>query len=177
MGLVYLRNTILPQEKPSLLNVVVFPFPFHIFVPLAKLRLIRLQGQFPILRTKSCPDLYPIIRPLRRPLALVRGRILIPRFIRFPKLVVWDVAHSLSLPLGRVGRGFVFTEDETRRNFLYLSCTFREVYRVILVTKSIVILDKVRESRRERVIRKLRIRKARLQLLSGFCSYRECNDI
>ena len=36
-------------------NVVVFPIPFPIFMPLANLWLIRLQGQFPILRTRSCP--------------------------------------------------------------------------------------------------------------------------
>ena len=39
-------------------NMVVFPFPFHIFMPLANLWFIRL----PILRTRSCPDLYPFIR-------------------------------------------------------------------------------------------------------------------
>ena len=48
VGLIYFRN-ILPQEELSFLssfrensNVVVFPFPFHIFVPLDNLRLIRL---------------------------------------------------------------------------------------------------------------------------------------
>ena len=51
-------------------NNVVFPFPFHIFMLLAKLWLCRLQGQFPILRTRSCPP--------RRLLTLGRGRILIP---------------------------------------------------------------------------------------------------
>ena len=34
-----------------------------------------------------------------------------------------DVAQSL--PLGRAGRGFSFTVDETRRHFWYLSGTFR----------------------------------------------------
>ena len=45
-------NLILPKEKPSFLNpyrenndVIVFLFPFHIFMPLANLWLIRLQGQ------------------------------------------------------------------------------------------------------------------------------------
>ena len=42
-------------------NLVVFPMHFHIFMPLANWWLIRLQGQFPILRTRSCPDLYPLI--------------------------------------------------------------------------------------------------------------------
>ena len=41
---------------------------------------IRLKGEFPILRTRSCPYLYPLIHHPRRPLAL--GRILIPGFIR-----------------------------------------------------------------------------------------------
>jgi hypothetical protein len=77
-------------------NVVVFPIPFHIFMPLTNLWLIRLQGQFPILRTRSCPDLYPLIRPPKRSLALGTGRILISGFIRFPPtLAVNDVAHSL----------------------------------------------------------------------------------
>ena len=78
-------------------------------MPLANLWFIRLQGQFPILKTRSFPDLYLLIRPPRRTLALGRGRILIPGFI--PTLAVYDDAHSL--PLGGAGRGFPFTEDET----------------------------------------------------------------
>jgi hypothetical protein len=104
-------------------NVVVFPNLFHIFMPLANLWLISLRGQFPILRTRSCPDLYPLIRPLKRPLAFGKGRILIPGFVRSPpSLAVYDVAHSLSR--GGVGRGFPFTEDEIQRHFSYLSSTF-----------------------------------------------------
>ena len=76
MGL--LLRYILPQEEPSYIsislfrenNVVVFPIPFHIFMPLANLWLIRLRGQFPILRT-SFPDLYPLIRPPKRPLVRI----------------------------------------------------------------------------------------------------------
>ena len=49
-------------------NNVVFQFPFHVFLPLAKLCFIHLQGHFPILRSISCPVLYPIIRLLIRPL-------------------------------------------------------------------------------------------------------------
>jgi hypothetical protein len=76
-------------------NVVVFPIPFHIFMPLANLWLIRLQRQFPILRTR-CPDIYPLIHPPKRPLALGRGRILILGFVQSPPtLFVYDVAHSL----------------------------------------------------------------------------------
>ena len=63
--------------------VIIFPFPFHIFMPFANLWIIRLQEYFPILRTRSCTDLYPLIRPLGRPLALGKGRI-IPRFNRSP---------------------------------------------------------------------------------------------
>ena len=37
-----------------------------------------------------------------------------------------------SLPLGGAGRGFPFTEDETRRHFSYLSGTFREHHQVTL---------------------------------------------
>ena len=44
-------------------NVVVFPIPFHIFMPYANRWLIRLQGQFPILRTRSCPDPVPAHSP------------------------------------------------------------------------------------------------------------------
>jgi hypothetical protein len=64
--------------------------------------------------------------PPGRPLALCRGRILIPGFIRSPPtLAVYAVADSL--PLGGAGRGFPFTEDETRRSFSYLSGTSREL--------------------------------------------------
>jgi hypothetical protein len=94
-------------------NVVVLRFSFHIFMLLANLRFIRLQGYFPILRTKSRSDLYPLISPPRRPMALGRGRIHIPGFIQFPPtLAVYDV-HSL--PLGGVGRDFPFFENETQR--------------------------------------------------------------
>ena len=95
-------------------------FPFQIFMPLVKLWFICLQGQFPILRTKSSPDLYPLIRPLGRPLAFGIGRIFIVGFIRSPPtLAVYDVAHSL--PQGDVGRGFHYTEDKTRRHLSLLS--------------------------------------------------------
>ena len=107
-------------------NVVVFPILFHIFMPLANLWLIRLQGQFPILRIISYPDLYPLNRPPKRSLALGRGRILIPGFIcPPPKFAANDVAHCL--PLGGVGRGFPFTEEEARSHFSYFSGTFREL--------------------------------------------------
>ena len=86
-------------------NVVVFPIHLHIFMPLANLCLIRLQGQFPIPRTRSCPGLYPLIHPPKRLLALGRGRILIPGFIRSsPMLAVYYVAHCF--PLGGVGNDF-----------------------------------------------------------------------
>jgi hypothetical protein len=89
----------------------------------ANLRFIRLQGYFSILWTRICPDLCPLIRPPRRPLALGRGRILIQGFIQSPPaLAVCDVAHSL--PLGMVDRDFPFAEDETRRHFSYLSGTY-----------------------------------------------------
>ena len=65
-------------------NVVVLLFPFHIFMLLANLWFIHLQGLFPILRTQSCPDLYPLIRSPGKPLAHGRGKILIPEFIRSP---------------------------------------------------------------------------------------------
>jgi hypothetical protein len=70
-------------------------------------------------KDKKLPCPYLPTHSLGRPLALARGRILILGFIwSLPKLAVYDVAHSL--PLGDVGRGFSFTEDETRRNFSYL---------------------------------------------------------
>ena len=80
-------------------NVIGFLFPFHIVMCLANLCFIRLQEYFPILRTRSCPDLYLIILPPRMSLEVGRGRILIP---------------GLYLPLGGVDRGFPFTEDETQ---------------------------------------------------------------
>ena len=85
-------------------------------MPFANLWFIHLQGWFSILRSGSCPDLYPLIRPPRRSLALGRWRILIPGFIHLPPLLaVYNIFHSL--PLGGTGRGFPFTEDETRRHF------------------------------------------------------------
>ena len=66
-------------------NVVVFLFPSHIFMPLANLWFICFQGQFPILRTGSCPDVYPLIRPPGRP---CWGRFLIPGFIRSPPMLI-----------------------------------------------------------------------------------------
>ena len=76
-------------------------FPFHIFMPLANFWLIRLQGQFLILRAGSCPDLSPLIRSPRRLLTLIRGRILTPGFIRLsPTLAVYDVAQSVALGVG-----------------------------------------------------------------------------
>ena len=78
-------------------------FPFHVFMRWATLWFIRLQEWFIILRTRSCPD--PLIRPLRRPLALGRRKILFPGFIRCPpNISVYNVAHSI--PLGGAGRGF-----------------------------------------------------------------------
>ena len=57
-------------------NLVVFQIPFHIFMPLANLWLIRLREQFPILRTRSCPDLYPLIRFRKGRWHLVEGESL-----------------------------------------------------------------------------------------------------
>ena len=42
---------------------VVLQFSFFIFMPLINLWFIRFQGNLPILRTRSCPDLDPFIRP------------------------------------------------------------------------------------------------------------------
>ena len=115
-------------------NIIVFPFTFHIFVPF-KLWFIRLRGYFPILRTRNYPKLYPLIRPPRRPLALGRGRILILELFRSPfTLAVYDVAHSL--PLRGIDRDLSFSEDETRRNFSYLSGTFKRA----VCTKNGIIL-------------------------------------
>jgi hypothetical protein len=51
-------------------KVVVFLFPFLIFMPLTTLWLLCLQRLFPILRTRSYPDLYQLIRPPNWPLEL-----------------------------------------------------------------------------------------------------------
>ena len=68
------------------------------------------------------------------PLALDRGRI--PEFVRSPPTIaVYDVAHSL--PLGGIGRGLPFTEDETRRHFSFLSSTFREWGQVLNIKMAI----------------------------------------
>ena len=70
-------------------------------MPLVNLS-IRLQRKFPIIKTRSWPDLYPLIRPMRRRLALVRGKILILGFIRYPPaLAVYDLAQSPPSPSKR----------------------------------------------------------------------------
>ena len=74
---------------------------------------------------ENCPDLYLLIHPPRRLLALKRERIIIPGYIGFPpSLAVYDFAYSL--PLWRASRNFPFTEEETRRHFSYFSGTFIE---------------------------------------------------
>ena len=55
-------------------------------------------------------------------MAVGRGRNLIIQFP--PTLTIYSLVHSL--PLGRVGRGFPFSEAETQRHFSYLSGTIRE---------------------------------------------------
>ena len=62
------HNSISPFREIN--NVVAFSFPFHTFIALANLWLICLHGQFLILRTRSCPDLFPLNRPQRKPLSL-----------------------------------------------------------------------------------------------------------
>jgi hypothetical protein len=57
-------------------NVLLLPFPFHIFMPLANLWFIHVQIYFLVIRIRSGPDLYPFIRPLKRLLALVNGESL-----------------------------------------------------------------------------------------------------
>ena len=85
---------------------------------------------------KKCPDLYLLIRPLRRPLTLVRERILITVFTRSsPKLAICDVVHSL--PLGGVDGDFSFTEYETWRHFSYLPGTFREFIKHVNILRTI----------------------------------------
>ena len=102
-------------------NVVVFQFPFHTFMPFIHPPSRMVSHP----KDKKFPDLYLLIRPPRRPLALGRGSKLIPGFILSSLTSsVYGVAHSLLL-VGAV-RGFSFTEDETRKHFSYLSGTFRE---------------------------------------------------
>ena len=104
--------------------MVVFPIPFHIFMPLANLWLIRFQGQFFILRKRSSPNFYPLIRPPKSSLALCAGRFLIRGFVWSPPMLAfYDISHSL--PRAGVGRGFPFIEDETRRHFSYLCYYYR----------------------------------------------------
>ena len=106
-------------------NVVLFSFPFHILMPLANQCFFRLQGKFPILRTRSCPVFYPFIRPPRRPLSLSKGKILISGFILSPPiLALYNVAHIL--PLGDSYIDITFTEDQTQRHFSHLFGTFTE---------------------------------------------------
>ena len=66
-----------------------------------------------MLKTRSFPDLYPLIRPPRRPLALGTGRIFIQGSVRSPpKLAVYDIAYCL--PLEGAGRKFPFIEGEAQ---------------------------------------------------------------
>jgi hypothetical protein len=77
-------------------NALVFPIPFHIFMSLANLWLIRIQGQFPILRTRVALNSTRSSALWKARLALGRWIILIPGFVQSPPtLAVYDVAHSL----------------------------------------------------------------------------------
>ena len=69
-------------------NVIVFLFPFQIFMPLANFWFIVLPGWFPILRTIICHDLYLLIRPSSRLIALGRRRVLISGFIQSASLSI-----------------------------------------------------------------------------------------
>ena len=96
--------------------MVIYTFPFHIIMPQTNLWFI--------LRTRSYPDLYPLIGPPIRLLAFYRRRILIPGFIRQnPMLAVQDVPHSF--PVGGAGRDFLFTQDKIQRQS-YTSLLFLE---------------------------------------------------
>jgi hypothetical protein len=117
-------------QKKKNNNVVVFSFPFYIFILLPNWWFIRLQGEFPILRTRSCPDLYQPISPSRRLLALAGGGILIPEFIRLsPTLAVYDVGYSL--PLGGEDRDFPLNEFETRK-IPHTNIMFKTLYNQFL---------------------------------------------
>ena len=57
---------------------------------------------------RSCPDLYLLIRPTRRPLAITKWIIFIPGFIRSPPtLAINDIVHSLLLE--GVGKDFPYS--------------------------------------------------------------------
>ena len=60
-----------------------------------------------ILRTISCSEIYPLVRPPRRSLVLGRGRILISSYVSCLRRCPFFLAR----------RDFPCTEDETRRNF------------------------------------------------------------
>ena len=74
-------------------------------------------------KDKKLPWLLPAHLPSGKVIGTCRGGILIPGFIRSPPmLVVYDVAHSLSL--GGVGRDFPFWGWDPR-HISYLSSNFR----------------------------------------------------
>ena len=100
-------------------NIVVFPFPFQIFLSLANQWFTRFQGQFLVLKTRSYLEFYPLIRPPRILLALSRGRILgfIRSLLCLPSTILPILSHK---------RQFPFTANEIRRHFSRLSGTFRE---------------------------------------------------
>ena len=83
------------------------------------------------------PEYKKLNRPLpahplsKRPLVFVERRILIPGFIRStPTLAVYDVPPTL--PLGSIGRGYPFAENETRRHFSYFSVKEFKMYNKII---------------------------------------------
>ena len=93
------------------------------------------KDSFPVLKTRSFPEVYLLIRPLRRPLAFDRGRIHSVLLYASPLR-----RCLLALSLTRSYRwDFSFTEDETRRHFSNFSGTFREDVwsRVIYFTQGI----------------------------------------
>ena len=118
-GVHLFSSFLIPFRENS--NVVVFQFSFHILMSLANLQFIRLQGQLPILKTRSFQT---SIRSSALREDLGRGRILIPRFIRSPPTLA--ILPTFFLWKVQIGNFLHFTEDQTQKHFSYLSGTIRQ---------------------------------------------------
>ena len=104
---------------------IVFQSPFHIFMLLDNFWFILLRGDFSILRTRTCPDLYQLICPPRKPFALDRGIKLIPEFIHSPRTLAFFDLPTLSR-LEVLVVIFSFNKDETWKRFSYFAKSFKE---------------------------------------------------
>ena len=98
--------------------MAIFPRHFLMYILLANFQFFNLQSQFPTRRKISFPDLYPLIRPLRIPLAFGRGN-------SFGHLLRQTSTNFSPFSRQQVQVGILIQKGKIRsKNFLYSRPTF-----------------------------------------------------